>query len=205
MNFDYFDRIDRYARGSMTEPERHEFEQLLRSDPRLSQEWEDYSLIAKSVRNSIRAKTLGTQGHIFKLVEDARELAKENGLLITIEDVWDYLRGTVPPSKKILIERRKTKDPAFLAVIESERAIIRGIQNFGAGIKLIQKARKSLHLEGFPDSIHEQILSDIQQEKKTNQATKPENSQGNESKIFAALAILVLLVALIILWFLFYT
>ena len=205
MNFDYFDRIDRYARGSMTEPERHEFEQLLRSDPRLSQEWEDYSLIAKSIRNSIRAKTLGTQGHIFKLVEDARELAKENGLLITIEDVWDYLRGTVPPSKKILMERRKTKDPAFLVVIESERAIITGIQNFCEGTKLIQKARKTLLWEGFPERIHEQILSDIQQEKKTNQAKQPVNSQGNESKLLTSLSILALLVVLIILWFLFYT
>jgi hypothetical protein len=124
MNFDYFDKIDRYARGSMIEAERQEFEQLLKSDPQLAQEWEDYSLIANSVRNSIRTKALGTKGYLLKLVEDARDLAKENGLLLTVEDIWDYLRGTVAPFKKDLIERLKKMDPGFRALIESEQASI---------------------------------------------------------------------------------
>jgi hypothetical protein len=205
MNFDYFDKIDRYARGSMIEAERQEFEQLLKSDPQLAQEWEDYSLIANSVRNSIRTKALGTKGYLLKLVEDARDLAKENGLLLTVEDIWDYLRGTVAPFKKDLIERRKKMDPGFRALIESEQAIISGIQLYSAGAKRIQKAQQTLQLEGFPDKVHQQILLDISQEKKINETALKRTSPTNETKLLSALAFITLIIFAVLLFILFYT
>jgi len=205
MNFDYFDKIDRYARGSMIEAERQEFEQLLKSDPQLAQEWEDYSLIANSVRNSIRTKALGTKGYLLKLVEDARDLAKENGLLLTVEDIWDYLRGTVAPFKKDLIERLKKMDPGFRALIESEQAIISGIQLYSAGAKRIQKAQQTLQLEGFPDKVHQQILLDISQEKKINETALKRTSPTNETKLLSVLALLTLIIFAVLLFILFYT
>lgn len=204
MNFDYFDIMERYARGQMTESERSDFEQRLCTNTQLAQEWADYLLIARSVRNSLRSKSSPPQAHISQLVSDARELAKENGLLLTDEDIWDYLRGQISEAKKAALEKRRATDPGFHARVERESAIVEGIRKSRANARMIDKVRRSLQEEGFTNAIHEQIQKDISSERKHNPSGPAVKSPESDNKsLTIVLWVILALVVACIIWLIF--
>lgn len=164
ITFQYFDLMERYARSGMTEEERFDFETLLRTNKELAAEWDDYLLIARSVRNSIKSKSVTGPQHIPQLVNDARDLAKENGLLLTDEDIWLYLRGKAPAPTKEAIEKRMKSDLQFNAQVERESALVEAIVKNSSKFRLIQNVRDSLSEQGFTASLHEQIRIDMEQE-----------------------------------------
>lgn len=196
ITFQYFEIMDRYARGGMTEQERSDFEAQLRNNKVLALEWSDYLLIARSVRNSLRSTSSGTT-HIPQLVADARDLAKENGLLINDEDIWLYLRGQADPTLKAILEKRRCSDPLFDAQVDREAAIIEGIRKNTVKARLIQSVRDSLHEQGFTASVHDQIRRDMAEEQ--HQSVKPPTKRGNSLWLWL-ITILTMVGVLIGLW-----
>jgi tetratricopeptide (TPR) repeat protein len=207
MNFQHFELMDRYARGGMTEQERSDFEVQLRMNKELATEWSDYLLIARSVTNSIRIKSQKSNNlnislnHVPQLVADARDLAKENGLLLTDEDIWDYLRCKSDQDKKSTIEKRRANDPTFDISVEREAAIVEGIRKHAAKMRLIHQVRDSLKEEGFMQSVNEQIQRDMAAEQPNLQKIK-ENAAETYRMIYWLLAIFVLIACLAGVWWL---
>lgn len=193
MTFQYFEIMERFARGQMSEQERTDFEAQLRENKVLAVEWADYLLIARSVRNSLRSKSSGPGGQIPQLVADARELAKENGLLLTDEDIWLYLCNKAGDEKKAIIEKRRSNDPAFDAYVDRESAIIEGIRKQAAKARLIRSVRDSLHEQGFTDAVHEQIIQDMASEQPQS---RPAPLQRSGKKIFFWASIIILMCTL---------
>lgn len=166
--FKYFEIMERYARGPMSPEERTGFEKQLHTNQELAAEWADYLLIARSVRNSLRAQSSQVPD-IKNLVREARDLAQESGLLLTDEDIWLYLRNQTTEDKKNQINKRLKEDATFATRFAKESAIVSGIRNYSAKLTLIDRVRESLKKEGFTQQIHQQIEQDIEEEvRKTN-------------------------------------
>lgn len=161
--FKYFDLMERYLRGPMSPEDRSKFESSLKINKDLAAEWSDYLLIARSVSQSLRS-TIQREADIKQLVEDARNLAKEKGLLITQEDIWDYLRGLASSEMAATITERYKNDESFAKMLDREKILIQGIQNFSQNLNLLDRVRDSLIENNFIQSLHEQIQKEIDQE-----------------------------------------
>lgn len=161
--FKYFDLMERYLRGPMGSEDRFKFETTLKENKELAAEWSDYMLIARSVSQSLR-NTAHKETDIKQLVEDARALAKERGLLLTLEDIWLFIRGQAEPDQAHAITERYKNDESFARMFDREKIIIEAIKSFSKSQSILDRVRDSMIEDNFIQSINDQIQAEIEKE-----------------------------------------
>lgn len=122
--FTNIELLDDWFRGALSKTQIEEMQQRLASDEEFKAEFEVFSEMVAGV------KTAGDL-NLLNAIAAAHEESRQQGFLLTEEDMTNYLQGKPGDEKAALLESRMQSDEEFAKAMEQRSEMLEGIRTQG--------------------------------------------------------------------------
>ncbi|MCB9340952.1 MAG: hypothetical protein H6577_22735 [Lewinellaceae bacterium] len=142
-DFIHFELLEAWFRGTLNEAERRDMQERMASDELLKAEFEAFATIWEG------ARTVGDL-QLRQAIANAHEDNRQQGFLLTEDDLEGYLQGNLYGEKARLLEQRLKSDEVFAKEMTDRADLLEGIRTRGdlALREQIRQAHQQAKSEG---------------------------------------------------------